>query len=82
MATALASKPLTTLEPTYSREAQLVRAALIERGLETPLIANGLTRDEKYQRIKQAMNDVVTTLGLDLSDDSLCETPHRIAKCM
>lgn len=80
MATALASKPLTTLEPTYSREAQLVRAALIERGLETPLIANGLTRDEKYQRIKQAMNDVVTTLGLDLSDDSLCETPHRIAK--
>ena len=26
------------------------------------------------------MRDVVTTLGLDLSDDSLQETPHRIAK--
>jgi GTP cyclohydrolase I len=26
------------------------------------------------------MRDVVTTLGLDLSDDSLTETPHRIAK--
>jgi GTP cyclohydrolase I len=44
------------------------------------MIETGLTRDEKYLRIKQAMRDVVTTLGLDLSDDSLTETPHRIAK--
>ena len=26
------------------------------------------------------MKDIVTTLGLDLRDDSLTETPHRIAK--
>lgn len=63
-----------------SPEAQRVRQALIERGLETPLIDTGLTRDEKYARIKASMTDVVSTLGLDLSDDSLCETPHRIAK--
>jgi len=63
-----------------SVEAQLVRQALIEKGLETPMIPNGLTRDEKYNRIKVAMTDVVTTLGLDLRDDSLMETPHRIAK--
>jgi len=63
-----------------SVEAQLVRQALIEKGLETPMIPNGLTRDEKYNRIKAAMTDVVTTLGLDLRDDSLMETPHRIAK--
>ncbi len=44
------------------------------------MIPNGLTRDEKYDRIKAAMTDVVTTLGLDLRDDSLMETPHRIAK--
>jgi GTP cyclohydrolase I len=44
------------------------------------MIENGLTRDDKYLRIKQSMRDVVTTLGLDLSDDSLTETPHRIAK--
>ncbi len=63
-----------------SPEAKLVKAALVERGLETPMIDNGLSRDEKYTLIKSSMRDVVTTLGLDLSDDSLTETPHRIAK--
>ena len=63
-----------------SAEAMMVRQALIEKGLETPMIENGLTRDQKYASIKASMTDVVTTLGLDLSDDSLMETPHRIAK--
>jgi len=63
-----------------SVEAQLVHKALVEKGLETPMIENQLTRDEKYQRIKASMTDVVSTLGLDLRDDSLRETPHRIAK--
>ncbi len=63
-----------------SAAAQLVREALLEKGLETPMIPNGLSRDEKYERIKASMTDVVTTLGLDLRDDSLMETPHRIAK--
>jgi len=63
-----------------SVEAELVRSALIERGLETPLVPNGLNRDEKYQRIAQAFTEITTTLGLDLTDDSLSETPHRIAK--
>ena len=64
----------------YSIEADLVRNALIERGLETPLIANNLDRDTKYQRIKESFADITATLGLDLTDDSLRETPHRIAK--
>jgi GTP cyclohydrolase I len=63
-----------------SDEAILVRNALIEQGLETPMIDTGLTPEQKYQRIKGLMSDVVSTLGLDLSDDSLAETPHRIAK--
>lgn len=63
-----------------SQEAQLVRDTLVERGLETPMKANALSSDNKYQRIKDAMTTVVETLGLDLSDDSLRETPHRIAK--
>lgn len=63
-----------------SDEAEKVRDALINSGLETPMIDNGLTTEEKYQRIKNAFEDVVTTLGLDLTDDSLAETPHRIAK--
>lgn len=67
-------------ERQVSPEAKRVRQALVELGLETPLIDTGLTRDEKYDRIRASMTDVVNTLGLDLSDDSLCETPHRIAK--
>jgi GTP cyclohydrolase I len=63
-----------------SPEAQAVRQALIELGLETPLIENGLTRDEKYARIRDSFRDITETLGLDLRDDSLQETPHRIAK--
>ena len=63
-----------------SAEAILVRNALIAQGLETPMIETGLSPDQKYARIKNLMADVVETLGLDLSDDSLAETPHRIAK--
>ena len=68
------------LHTRLSNEAQLVRNALIEKGLETPLSGQQLTRDEKYTRIKEAMTDVVSALGLDLTDDILEETPHRIAK--
>ena len=63
-----------------SREAILVRDALIREGLETPMIDNGLSPDQKYSRITELMRDVIETLGLDLNDDSLAETPHRIAK--
>jgi len=63
-----------------SSEAKLVQSALLARGLETPLIPNELSAEDKYQRIKGLMTDVVSTLGLDLTDDSLAETPHRIAK--
>ncbi|MGR6872377.1 GTP cyclohydrolase I FolE [Pseudomonas sp. HK3] len=63
-----------------SDTAQLVRDTLVARGLETPMKDTGLSNDEKYARIKDAMTTVVETLGLDLSDDSLQETPHRIAK--
>jgi GTP cyclohydrolase IA len=63
-----------------SEEAILVRGVLEAKGLETPMLDNGLSRDQKYQKINQLMTEVVNTLGLDLNDDSLSETPHRIAK--
>lgn len=70
----------TDFQSNLSLEAQLVRNALIERGLETPMSGIKLSRDEKYTRIRDAMTQVATALGLDLKDDSLQETPHRIAK--
>jgi|TARA_B110000902_G_scaffold265671_2_gene350654 GTP cyclohydrolase I len=80
METARAKRNLLSLQKAYSAEALLVRAALIEKGLETPMIENDLSRDQKVEKIQAAMADVVETLGLDLTDDSLIETPHRIAK--
>ena len=70
----------TDFQSNLSLEAQLVRNALIEKGLETPMGGIKLSRDEKYTRIRDAMTQVATALGLDLKDDSLQETPHRIAK--
>ena len=63
-----------------SLEAQQVRQALVDAGLETPMVENGYSDEEKYQRIKASFTDIVATLGLDLSNDSLQETPHRITK--
>lgn len=63
-----------------SLEAALVRDTLVAKGLETPLLPSDMSADEKYLRIKGLLTEVVSTLGLDLQDDSLAETPHRIAK--
>ncbi len=63
-----------------SPEAILVRDTLVRHGLETPMVDTGLSPEQKYHRIRGLMAQVVETLGLDLSDDSLTETPHRIAK--
>ena len=63
-----------------SFEALAVKTALEESGLETPLVESSLNRDQKYQKIKDSFNDITLALGLDLRDDSLKETPHRVAK--
>ncbi|WP_372384324.1 GTP cyclohydrolase I FolE [Vibrio sp. BS-M-Sm-2] len=61
-------------------EAEKVREALLEKGLETPMTPSEMNPSQKYNRIKGLLTEVVSTLGLDLTDDSLAETPHRIAK--
>ena len=74
------TKPVNHEDAELSAEAVLVRDTLIGHGLETPMIDTGLSAEQKYARIKGLMAEVVETLGLDLTDDSLAETPHRIAK--
>ena len=63
-----------------SPEAILLRNALIEHGLETPWHDNGLSSEEKKEIIQEHMSSIMQTLGLDLSDDSLTQTPHRVAR--
>jgi len=57
-----------------------VHEYLVKMGVETPTITNGLSRVEKIDIIEKHMTTIMETLGLDLSDDSLMETPKRVAK--
>lgn len=63
-----------------SESALMVRAALEERGLETPMTNKVVSREEKKEKIEYHMREILELLSLDLTDDSLVETPHRIAK--
>ncbi|MDG2497971.1 MAG: GTP cyclohydrolase I, partial [Flavobacteriaceae bacterium] len=49
---------------------------------ETPMRADAfkLSADEKIEIIKDDVQHIMETLGLDLSDDSLKGTPNRVAK--
>jgi len=59
---------------------QKVHEHLISVGVETPVIDNGLSRNEKIEKIEGHFDQIVSTLGLDLKDDSLTDTPKRVAK--
>lgn len=68
---------------------QKVHQHLVKMGVETPMIKPGnfgydvvqkMDRKEKIAAIEKSFNDIMALLGLDLSDDSLAETPKRVAK--
>ena len=63
-----------------SEEALAVQNALLKCGLETPVLETPWSYEEKSLRIQASMQQIMETLGLDLSDDSLAQTPQRIAK--
>lgn len=49
---------------------------------DTPLREDAfeLSDAEKIERIQESVKDILTTLGMDLTDDSLNGTPKRVAK--
>ena len=57
-----------------------VHEYLVSVGVETPVTKNGLSSKEKIDKIEDNFNQILDTLGLDRSDDSLIDTPKRIAK--
>lgn len=63
-----------------SEAASQVQNALMERGLETPMKPCNLSKDDRKDQIEQHMKAILTLMSLDLSDDSLVDTPKRIAK--
>lgn len=61
------------------RSSQEVRN-LLKQVLPTPMVVTNLTDDEKIEMIEAKFIDILQILGLDLRDDSLAETPRRVAK--
>lgn len=66
-----------------------VHEHLVKCGVETPMIkpgnfgfdlVNKMERKDKIAAIEKSFSDIMTILGLDLTDDSLKETPTRVAK--
>ena len=67
-------------EVMLSESAIQVRDALIKCGLETPMLPNKFSPAERKEKIEQHMRDILLLMSLDLNDDSLADTPKRIAK--
>jgi len=57
-----------------------VHEHLVKMGVETPTIPNTMDRKEKIDHIEAHFTHIMRIMGLDLSDDSLIETPKRVAK--
>jgi GTP cyclohydrolase I len=59
---------------------QLVHEHLVKMGVETPTFSTSLDRKDKIAEIEKSFSHIMQVLGLDLDDDSLRETPNRVAK--
>jgi len=53
---------------------------LVKCGVETPVFDTNIDRKDKIDLIEKHFAVIMETLGLDLTDDSLNETPKRVAK--
>jgi GTP cyclohydrolase IA len=63
-----------------SAEAIAVRDQLVELKLETPMVPQTLDAQTRIDKIQGLMTEVMQVLALDLNDDSMADTPHRVAK--
>jgi len=46
----------------------------------SPVVDSTISQEEKIEKIQNHFKEIMLTLGLDLNDDSLRETPKRLAK--
>ncbi len=70
------------LEETLNGHSEEIGDDHLSSSRETPIRKDAfeLSDDEKIERIKTNVRDIMLTLGLDLEDDSLKGTPNRVAK--
>lgn len=70
------------MEKTDAELGQRVHEYLKQKGVETPVVVEKLQVADKKKLavIEKNVRSIMETLGMDLSDDSLIETPVRVAK--
>lgn len=70
------------IEGTLEEQFEQMGEDHISSSEDTPLRKDAfiLSDDEKMERIENSVRDILLTLGMDLDDDSLKGTPHRVAK--
>lgn len=59
---------------------QRVHEHLVACGVETPTFQHSVDRKDKIELIERDFKHIMEVLGLDLDDDSLRDTPKRVAK--
>lgn len=57
-----------------------VNEYLTMKGINTPMVVNNLSDEQKIKEVERLTKETLEVLGLDLTDDSLMETPMRVAK--
>ncbi len=61
-------------------EHELAAKEILKNVLPTPMVESKFDRDTKIRLISEKFKDIMEILGLDLSNDSLKDTPKRVAK--
>ena len=72
------------MHPSYKNDKDLgkrVNQHLVSLGLETPMTDQvKQSAEKKIEAITDSFSDIMIELGLDTTDDSLMDTPKRVAK--
>ncbi len=71
---------MANITPPQSEKSNYSAASILSHVRPTPFIDNGLSDEEKISKISLHFRQIMQTLGLDLSNDSLERTPERVAK--
>lgn len=68
------------IEKTNPELGLAVHEHLVLKGVETPSILSELSTKKKIEKIAKNFTSTMEILGMDLTDDSMAESPVRVAK--
>ncbi len=63
-----------------SKKSEFTASEILSHVRPSPIVATPFSEEEKMQKIAEKFQEIMEVLGLDLSNDSLRETPKRVAK--